>query len=230
MRASPMPAAEAAPGAGRGGRVPDARPGRPLSRSSGDDVARGGAAFPLVGAAIGAAVGGTAAGLVHVLPALAAAGIALAVGAAADRGAAPGRARRHRRCPHRRTGAGADDHARSHDRGLRRLGARARPDRQGGGARRARRPRPRARMGDRGRCAQPCGSCRPRARTPGVREPTEPARRSPAASRGRARRWRWASRVAIVIGAGGLHGLELAGIAVAATAALGVLFCAGSAA
>lgn len=48
----------------------------------GDDVARGGAAFPLVGAAIGAAVGGTAEGLAHVLPALAAAGIALAVGAA----------------------------------------------------------------------------------------------------------------------------------------------------
>ena len=38
--------------------------------------------FPLVGAAIGAAVGGTAEGLVHVLPPLAAAGIALAVGAA----------------------------------------------------------------------------------------------------------------------------------------------------
>jgi len=48
----------------------------------GDDVARGAWAFPLVGAAIGAAVGGTAAGLVHVLPALAAAGIALALGAA----------------------------------------------------------------------------------------------------------------------------------------------------
>jgi adenosylcobinamide-GDP ribazoletransferase len=48
----------------------------------GDDVARGAVAFPLVGAGIGAAVGGTAAGLVHLLPALAAAGIALVVGAA----------------------------------------------------------------------------------------------------------------------------------------------------
>jgi cobalamin 5'-phosphate synthase/cobalamin synthase len=45
------------------------------------DVARGGAAFPLVGAAVGAAVGGTAEGLVHILPALAAAGVALALGA-----------------------------------------------------------------------------------------------------------------------------------------------------
>ena len=56
----------------------------PLGRAvalDGSDVARGGAAFPLVGAAIGAAVGGTAEGLAHVLPALAAAGIALAVGA-----------------------------------------------------------------------------------------------------------------------------------------------------
>ena len=51
-------------------------------RLDGADVARGGPAFPLVGAAVGAAVGGTAAGLVHVLPALAAAGIALALGAA----------------------------------------------------------------------------------------------------------------------------------------------------
>lgn len=48
----------------------------------GADVARGAAAFPLVGAAIGAAMGGTAEGLVHVLPPLAAAGVALTVGAA----------------------------------------------------------------------------------------------------------------------------------------------------
>jgi len=57
----------------------------PLGRTvalDGNDVARGGAAFPLVGAAIGAAVGGTAEGLAHVLPTLAAAGIALAAGAA----------------------------------------------------------------------------------------------------------------------------------------------------
>jgi adenosylcobinamide-GDP ribazoletransferase len=47
----------------------------------GGDVARGAAFFPLVGAGIGAAVGGTAAGLVHILPALAAAGIALGLGA-----------------------------------------------------------------------------------------------------------------------------------------------------
>jgi adenosylcobinamide-GDP ribazoletransferase len=46
----------------------------------GDDVARGAACFPLVGAAIGAAVGGIAEGLVHVLPALAAAGVALLTG------------------------------------------------------------------------------------------------------------------------------------------------------
>jgi adenosylcobinamide-GDP ribazoletransferase len=45
------------------------------------DVSRGAALFPLVGAAIGAVVGGTAAGLVEVLPPIAAAGIALAVGA-----------------------------------------------------------------------------------------------------------------------------------------------------
>jgi adenosylcobinamide-GDP ribazoletransferase len=57
----------------------------PLGRAvalDGSDVARGAAAFPLVGAAIGAAIGGTAEGLAHVLPTLAAAGIALAVGAA----------------------------------------------------------------------------------------------------------------------------------------------------
>jgi adenosylcobinamide-GDP ribazoletransferase len=47
----------------------------------GGDVASGVPFFPLVGAAIGAAVGGTAYGLAQVLPALAAAGIALAVGA-----------------------------------------------------------------------------------------------------------------------------------------------------
>src|SRR5437773_2262695 len=47
----------------------------------GDDVARGAVLFPVVGAGIGAAVGGTAAGLVLVVPALAAAGIALTVGA-----------------------------------------------------------------------------------------------------------------------------------------------------
>jgi adenosylcobinamide-GDP ribazoletransferase len=48
----------------------------------GEDIARGAVAFPLVGAGIGAAIGGTAVGLVHVLPALVAAGIALTVGAA----------------------------------------------------------------------------------------------------------------------------------------------------
>jgi adenosylcobinamide-GDP ribazoletransferase len=47
----------------------------------GDDVARAGALFPLVGAGIGAAVGGVAAALAGPLPALAAAGIALAAGA-----------------------------------------------------------------------------------------------------------------------------------------------------
>src|SRR5581483_5893903 len=47
----------------------------------GADVARGAALFPLVGAAIGAAVGATAFGLARVVPSLAAAGIALAVGA-----------------------------------------------------------------------------------------------------------------------------------------------------
>jgi adenosylcobinamide-GDP ribazoletransferase len=45
------------------------------------DLARSAPAFPLVGAGIGAAVGGIAVGLVHVLPALAAAGIALTAGA-----------------------------------------------------------------------------------------------------------------------------------------------------
>lgn len=52
-----------------------------LAVLDGGDVARGAPTFPLVGAAVGAAVGGTAAGLVHILPALAAAGIALALGA-----------------------------------------------------------------------------------------------------------------------------------------------------
>ncbi|HEY2936171.1 MAG TPA: adenosylcobinamide-GDP ribazoletransferase [Gaiellaceae bacterium] len=47
----------------------------------GDDVARAGALFPLVGAGIGAAVGGVAAALAGPLPTLAAAGIALAAGA-----------------------------------------------------------------------------------------------------------------------------------------------------
>src|SRR5690349_572464 len=45
------------------------------------DVGAGAALFPLVGAGIGAAVGGTAYGLAQVLPALAAAGAALAIGA-----------------------------------------------------------------------------------------------------------------------------------------------------
>src|ERR1700740_630547 len=48
----------------------------------GADVARGAPFFPLVGAGIGAAVAGVAIGLEHVLPALTAAGIALAAGAA----------------------------------------------------------------------------------------------------------------------------------------------------
>ena len=47
----------------------------------GDDVARAGPAFPLVGASIGAAVGATAAALAGPLPALLAAALALAVGA-----------------------------------------------------------------------------------------------------------------------------------------------------
>jgi adenosylcobinamide-GDP ribazoletransferase len=47
----------------------------------GSDVARGAAVFPLVGAALGAAVGGATFGLAHVVPPLAAAGIALALGA-----------------------------------------------------------------------------------------------------------------------------------------------------
>jgi len=45
------------------------------------DVAGGAAVFPLVGAALGAAVGGTAYGLARIMPSLAAAGIALALGA-----------------------------------------------------------------------------------------------------------------------------------------------------
>ena len=48
----------------------------------GADVARGAPAFPLVGAGVGALVAGVAVGLAHVLPALAAAGVGLAVGAA----------------------------------------------------------------------------------------------------------------------------------------------------
>ena len=58
-------------------RIPVAR----LMTLDGADVARGAALFPAVGAGIGAAIGGTAYGLARVLPALPAAGIALAVGA-----------------------------------------------------------------------------------------------------------------------------------------------------
>ncbi|HEV8249009.1 MAG TPA: adenosylcobinamide-GDP ribazoletransferase [Gaiellaceae bacterium] len=46
-----------------------------------DDVARGAALFPLVGAAVGAAMGGVATGLAGPLPPLAAAALALAAGA-----------------------------------------------------------------------------------------------------------------------------------------------------
>jgi adenosylcobinamide-GDP ribazoletransferase len=46
------------------------------------DVARGAPAFPLVGAGVGALAAGVAVGLAHVLPALAAAGVGLALGAA----------------------------------------------------------------------------------------------------------------------------------------------------
>jgi len=56
----------------------------PLARAvllDGADVARGAALFPVVGAAIGAAVGATAYGLARVTPPLAAAGIAIALGA-----------------------------------------------------------------------------------------------------------------------------------------------------
>jgi adenosylcobinamide-GDP ribazoletransferase len=56
----------------------------PLGRSvalEGADLARGALWFPLVGAAAGAAVGGTAYGLARVVPALVAAGLALALGA-----------------------------------------------------------------------------------------------------------------------------------------------------
>jgi adenosylcobinamide-GDP ribazoletransferase len=45
------------------------------------EVGAGAALFPVVGAAVGAAVGGTAFGLAQIVPSLAAAGIALAVGA-----------------------------------------------------------------------------------------------------------------------------------------------------
>jgi cobalamin 5'-phosphate synthase/cobalamin synthase len=45
------------------------------------DVGAGAALFPVVGAGVGAAVGGTAYGLAHVVPALVAAGAAVAVGA-----------------------------------------------------------------------------------------------------------------------------------------------------
>src|SRR5438105_10756168 len=47
----------------------------------GDDVARAGAVFPVVGAGVGAAVGGTTAALAEPLSPLLAAGLALAVGA-----------------------------------------------------------------------------------------------------------------------------------------------------
>jgi adenosylcobinamide-GDP ribazoletransferase len=50
-------------------------------RLDGDDVARAGPAFPLVGAGIGAAVGATAAGLSHSLTPLLAAAVAVALGA-----------------------------------------------------------------------------------------------------------------------------------------------------
>src|SRR5713226_885335 len=56
----------------------------PLGRRlvlDGDDVARAGPAFPLVGAGIGAAVGGIAAALAHPLSPLLAVALALAVGA-----------------------------------------------------------------------------------------------------------------------------------------------------
>ena len=45
------------------------------------EIGAGAALFPLVGAGVGAAVGGTAYGLAHIVPALVAAGAALAVGA-----------------------------------------------------------------------------------------------------------------------------------------------------
>jgi adenosylcobinamide-GDP ribazoletransferase len=48
---------------------------------AGGEIADGAPFFPLVGAAIGAAVGGTAYGLAQILPTLASAGVALAVGA-----------------------------------------------------------------------------------------------------------------------------------------------------
>jgi adenosylcobinamide-GDP ribazoletransferase len=47
----------------------------------GEDVARGGVLFPVVGAGIGAVVGGIATALAHPLPPLAAAAVALAAGA-----------------------------------------------------------------------------------------------------------------------------------------------------
>ena len=58
-------------------RVPVGR----LVAVGGDDVARSGPAFPLVGAAVGAAVGAVAFGLSGPLPPLAAGGLALAAGA-----------------------------------------------------------------------------------------------------------------------------------------------------
>jgi adenosylcobinamide-GDP ribazoletransferase len=76
-----MPAAEAYRGAAAAvaflTRIPVGR----VVPLDGDDVARGAVLFPVVGAAIGAAVGATAFGLARVVPALAAAGIALALGA-----------------------------------------------------------------------------------------------------------------------------------------------------
>jgi adenosylcobinamide-GDP ribazoletransferase len=76
-----MPAAEAYRSAAAAvaflTRIPVAR----RTALDGADVARGAVLFPVIGAGIGVAVGAVAAGLVHVVPALAAAGIALAVGA-----------------------------------------------------------------------------------------------------------------------------------------------------
>ena len=101
-----------------------------------DDVARGAALFPLVGAGIGAAVGATAAGLDGQLTVLLAAAAAVTLealltgaihlDALAD--TADGRSRNAR--------AGAGDHARPRRRVVRGDGACARPPRQGRRARR----------------------------------------------------------------------------------------------
>ena len=76
-----MPAADALRGAAAAVAFLTRLPVGRLVAFSAADVSRGAVAFPLVGAGIGAAVGGTAAGLVHVLPPLPAAAIALCVGA-----------------------------------------------------------------------------------------------------------------------------------------------------